>query len=861
MKKHYSFLVVFLCSLITTKAQLPTGSYSDYFKEGNFLLLEENYDLALKNFLEAYRIDSSSANINYSVGLAYLHSSRRKGNAEYYLAKAVKDVAKNYRPDDASEKEAPPTAIFYYAKALHINYKFDDAIAQYNTYDNLYAKDKLTKKEVDRMRKQSEYAKTLAAAPINVQVRSLGDSINSEYADFAPAMSADERMLIYTTRRPMGNSIEKDVNGQYYEDIVVSYKDDNGIWSRPVPLSEYVNTPGHEASVNLTPDGQTLIVFKGVTETDGNIYYSTWDGKSWGSLEQFGSDINSKYWESHACLSADGNTLYFVSNRPGGQGGRDIYRCVKLPNNKWSLAQNLGPVINTPEDEDGVFIHPDGVTLIFSSNGHKSMGGFDIFFSMIDEDKKFSEPFNMGYPINTPDDDVFFVTSPDGKRAYFSSDKDGGLGEKDIYEMFIPEAKEKPLALFKGQIIPADGEKLPDELMVVVTDKETGALVGTYRLQQNGTFSTILPPNKDYTFSYQAGGQEFYTEDLYVSNDIAYQEIRKAINLEPVKLLGKVAVKPKAVMLNVVVLDNPKDKKAVANAKITLTEKGGAETTVNADANGRSEAIKLDFNKSYTVVAEANGQKSQARTFNTNNIKGSKTLSEVLYLNGKAAKSLPLAMNVTVQDKKNKPVAGAKVTLNGNDGSHYEGITDSKGRLKGVELSQDVNYEVMAEKDGMTSEKTLFTTMNVKAAKTYNKPLVLENAGETEGPSACGTPLNYEYHFAYNATEINESADPAWASFIDGIVTMTKNCAPVVKVLSSASTVPTKSFASNNELAKSRAEKFEEKVKQAVAAKGGDVSRIKFSKHWAVRGPAYSGDAEAGKEKYEAYQYVKVMVK
>ena len=206
-------------------------------------------------------------------------------------------------------------------------------------------------------------------------------------------------------------------------------------------ISQNINTNSHEASINLTADGQTLIVYKD-DGGDGNIYFSKWDGNDWTSIQSFGSDINSKYWESHACLSADNNTLYFVSDRPGGYGGRDIYRCVKLPNGLWSKSLNVGPTINTKYDEDGPFISADGITLNFSSIGHKSMGGFDIFVSMIEEDKKFSEPRNIGYPINTTDDDVFFVTSPDGKRGYFSSAKAGGLGDKDLYKMSILDAKE-----------------------------------------------------------------------------------------------------------------------------------------------------------------------------------------------------------------------------------------------------------------------------------------------------------------------------------------------------------------------------------------------------------------------------------
>jgi len=773
MKKFYFIIITLFFGVNVIKAQLPSGKYSDYFREGMFLLGEENYDMALKNFLEAYKLDSSSANINFNVGFCYLNSSNNKGLAERYLLKSISKVSKNYNADEPSEKAAPPLAYFYYGKSLHINYKFDEAMAQYDLFEKEYAKDKKTKEDVAYFKEQTIYAKELVAAPINVKIENLGDSINTSYPEYSPVLSADEATLIYTTRRNTNVGGDRTPDGQFYEDVVVSYKDNNGKWSSPKSIGQFVNTSGHEGSINLTPDGQTLILYRDIE--NGNVYYSNWDGKDWSAPSSFGSDINTKYWESHACLSADNNTLYFVSDRPGGFGGRDIYRCVKLPNGAWSKATNVGPTVNTKYDEDGPFIHPDGVTLIFASNGHKSMGGFDIFFTTIEEDKKFSEPFNMGYPINTPGDDVFFVTSPDGKRGYFSSAKDGGYGEKDIYTMFIPDAKEKPLALFKGSIVPADGEKLPEELEIVVTNKETGEIVGRYKPKENGTFATILAPNKNYNFSYQSKGQEFYNEDIFVSNDIAYQEIKKEINLDPVNLLGAVKTKDKAIVLNTVVLNNAKDKLPVPNAKITLKEKSGSDVMFDSDVNGKKDATVLLADKSYSMYAELNGKKSAITTFNTIGVKGSKVMTQVIYLN-----------------------AISDVATNNN------------------------------------------------------------NNNEPKLDVSCGSPVKYKHTFGYNVNEIEEKKD--WENLIDGIVSKTKECNPLVKIMSSASQVPTRKYSNNRELAESRADKMEEKIKAAVSAKGGDASKIEFKKISAVRGPVYASDYQ-DTNKYMPFQYVRVIAR
>ncbi len=863
MKKIY-FVIAFLLSLNLVKAQISTtSSYSDFFREGNFLLQEDNYDLALKNFLEAYKRDSSSANVNFNIGYCYLNSSTKKGLAESYLAKAITNVTKNYKIDEPSEKAAPPLAHFYYGKALHINYKFDEAAIQYDLFNNQYVKTKDMREDVAYYRAQTDYAKELVKVPLNVQIDNLGDSINSEFPDFSPVLSADERTLIYTTRRNTSTGGERTPEGQYFEDVVVSYKDDNGKWSKPNSLPfEYVNTSGHDGCANLSPDGQTLIMYRD-DNGNGNIYYSTWDGKAWTALSSFGSDINSKSWETHGCLTNDQNILYFVSDRSGGYGGRDIYRCRKLPNGKWSLAQNVGPNINTKYDEDAVFIHPTG-DLIFASRGHKSMGGFDIFVSSPDEEGKFTEPFNMQYPINTPDDDVFFVTSPDGKRGYFSSANDKGYGEKDIYMMSIPGAKEKPLALFKGSINAAKGEKLPDDLVIIVTDKETGEIIGTYRPKENGTFATILPPNKNYNFSYTSKGEEFYNEDLYVSNDVTYQEIKKEINLEPVNLLG-VRVKKKEVILNVLVLNNPKDKQPVSTGKITLLEKGtNTPRYFTADKNGKLDSIALGFEKQYEIFAEANGKKSATTSFNTQNIKGSKSITQVLYLEGKPQIANDMALNLVALDSKNKILKNAKITLTGNDGSVYEGTTDENGNIKNVPISKNVNYSLVAlTEDGKESDKVLFTTKNAKTDNALNKKFVFNVGGSSQMASntanyGCGMATKFKQNFGYDKNEIEEAQ--AWTNLIDAIVSKTKECSPLVKIMSSASQVTTYSFSNNRELSKSRAEKMEAKITSAVNAKGGDASKIQFVKVAKVRGPKYEGDYK-NRKKYEPYQYVRVIAR
>lgn len=883
MRFLYTAVIVFLTTLVFS--QPIRGSYKDYFMEGSYLMLENNMEKATENFEIAYKIDSSSANINYLLGMCYLQSALNKSKAEALLAIAVKNIAKHYRIDEPAEKAAAPLAVLYYGDALHINYKFDQAIEQFEAFRKLIdPKDKEYLQLINREIATSKLAKEMVSKPINVQITNMGDSINGAYADFSPVFSADERTLIYTTRRPNSTGGLKTEDGKYFEDIVVSYKDDNDKWTKPVTLSYNVNTIGHEASINLTPDGQTLIVYKSDPtsknpEGDGNIYYSTFDGKDWSTLKEFGSNVNSPYWESHACLSADGNLLFFVSDRPGGYGGRDIYRCVKLPNGKWSKALNMGPVINSEFDEDGAFIHPDGQTFFFSSNGSKSMGGFDVFFATLGEDNKFSNVQNIGYPINTTDDDVFYVTSPDAKRGYFSSAKTGGYGEKDIYKITIAEARETFLALFRGQLIPAEGDKLPDNLTIIVTDKLSNEIVGTYRPRLvNGTFSTILPPGREYNFSYQTDdGEEFYNEDVFVTNDQTYQEIKREVNLEPVVLGKRPKVRQKNIILNTVVFNNNKNKKPIPGAKITVEEQGGIKQNFDANAQGKYENIALQAEKKYNVYAEHNGKISAIAEIVTIGAKSAKIINQIIYIEGKAEKSTSkeLLLDVLVKNAKTKkPIPNASIILVDEDfGDKTEAFTDSKGMLKSVELSPETKYSIMANKDSHVSEKEVFSTGTIAEGKRISKTLLISiqelptntlvtTSGKIiDSDEECGKPGTYIRYFSYNKRDV-EIDDACAGSFVQYVVDLAaKKKRVTVNIKASASFVPRRGKGGNKALAAMRAKNLETQIKKALKERGVKMSKIRFKKVSGVYGPKYRGDWKLGRKKYEKHQYVKASAK
>ncbi len=535
--KRIPLLLLIFCGSFAIKAQTPSpipGNYKENFLQGNQLIEEQNWLMALAYFKEAYKVDSTNANINYKLGVCYLNTTSEKQKSLSYLRIAAHGITRNYDPFDAHIKKAPENTFYFLAQAYHYNYQFDSAIQFFVSYKSILGnRDPETTRNIDMRINWSKNAKEFMASPLPVTITNMGDSINGASPEYGPVISVDENTLIFTSRR----TGEIGIDGQYYEDILISEKKEDGTWTTARPISPYINTVTNEASISLSTDGTILFIYR--DDNGGDIYTSTSMNGAWMSPVPMGGEINTKYWETHACLSADGNTLYFVSDRPGGFGGRDIYRVVRLPNGAWSKALNLGPTINTSADEDAPFIHPDQRTLFFSSTGHKSMGGFDIFFTAKDDSDHWTEPFNMGYPINTPDDDIFYNTSPDGKRAYFSSVRQGGFGDKDIYEAVLDAPKSQGLTLLKGKIYNADGSPLTQRIDIVVTNSLDGTLNGNYKPNKNGNFTIVLSPGNTYQISYLVDDKEFSNEIIDIPAGSEFEVIERAIDLRDL-VLGKI---------------------------------------------------------------------------------------------------------------------------------------------------------------------------------------------------------------------------------------------------------------------------------------------------------------------------------
>lgn len=422
------------------------------------------YGDAKDQYMMAAMMDPNNIRASYMSGITLLESVT-KGEAKDYFMKVYEQD-----PDYSFD------LLYKVGQSLHYGYKFDEATQFYDQYleklaanPDYLGNDMVADLIVKRKIFECEQGKILMEFPEDVEIENLGTDINSEYYDYAPVVDADENIMIFTSRRKLEN-LNQDVSEDNipFEDIFVSKKV-NGLWDFPDNIGNVVNTMYHDSNVGLSKDGKELYIYK--DENNGDIYISTQDENGeWSYPEPLDRHINSDFSETSVTLSPDGNTMFFSSDRPGGEGGIDIWKSERNGKGDWQKATNLGAPINTPFDEDGPFIGFDGKTLYFSSRGGNGMGGYDIYRVEYDSaGMVWSTPTNMGYPINTPDDDIYFTPSKDGKRAYYASVKEDGLGYTDLYMLKVPDEMKRDDPKAEPVAVVAPVEMAPVTLTVSVS--------------------------------------------------------------------------------------------------------------------------------------------------------------------------------------------------------------------------------------------------------------------------------------------------------------------------------------------------------------------------------------------------------
>ena len=519
---------------------------------------EFHYWKALQHFQKAYDFNPNSSDLNFKMGVCYAHSA--------YKQKCIKYIERAYELNP----EVNPFINYYMGLAKQLSYEFDEALKFYQTFETEYRKADDFGKFVQQRKTECISGKKLHADPIRAWV-DLVPELNTEYNDYAPSITMDGEEIVFTSDRP--NNHEPNEVGKYDDDIYVSTMVD-GKWQKPSPIKGKINTPQDDISNNFSYDGTKMLMNK--VNADGNfdIYETFLKGDTWSEPESFSRNINLKSDDIYASYNFNDKLIYY--SKSSAANGYEIMvsgvvtrrtREYGLPNREMAVSSrfNDGPV----------YLHPDGKTMYFASEGHNSMGGYDIFMSKKEKSGYWSKPVNLGYPINTPYDDFFFAATANGKYAYIASNREGGKGGFDLYKVTFWGPEKTPamatedyllasiaqpiqdpelagevkvttsatLTVFKGKTIDALTKKAV-EAVIEITNNETGEVIETFTTNSaTGKFLLSLDAGANYGIAVKADGYLFHSENFDIPSGSAYNLVNKTIELKNIKVGSKIALR------------------------------------------------------------------------------------------------------------------------------------------------------------------------------------------------------------------------------------------------------------------------------------------------------------------------------
>ncbi|MDW8345484.1 MAG: OmpA family protein [Bacteroidia bacterium] len=500
-----------------------------YFDNGS-------YDEARKYYQILLDSDPDNMDYLYAIGQCYEYGNEKEKALPYYLK-----VYEKFPLYSATLKAK-------IAVGYHLSTQFDDALKFYElAYKDLIPG--MPRKQIKYLMAQCSTGKALLKKRINIQVENLGSGINTFADEYGACLTLDENTIFFTSNRPSALGDTNRATGKKFDDIYLSEKK-YGRWQTPQNIDAPINTIYYESALCISADGQELYFYR--NDGQGDVYTSKLKGKTWQNPKPLSKTINTDYLETSVFISADGQYLFLTSDKKGGYGGRDIYYCKKQPNGAWSKPINCGPTINTPFDEDCPFLHPDGETLYFSSNCTKSMGGYDVFVCKWSE-KTVSEVYNLGYPLNTPDDEINFILSADGKRGYYASGRTGGLGGKDIYVIYFIDTKSPQYALVP--IVPKKLLVMIGTVKDALTRTPLNAEISVIAYQKNsvvaqsqanevtGNFQFALPNGDQYAINVYHPGYELYSERVEIDEKADFSKKQVEILLKPLQAGSKLILK------------------------------------------------------------------------------------------------------------------------------------------------------------------------------------------------------------------------------------------------------------------------------------------------------------------------------
>jgi outer membrane protein OmpA-like peptidoglycan-associated protein/tetratricopeptide (TPR) repeat protein len=495
------------------------------------------YPDALELYLRSAKYNSDCAKLNYKIGVCYLATDKFYYASEFLEKAYLKD---NRVADDI---------YLMLARAYHLNLAFDKAIENYKAYFDSFTTKEIEKYDikVDKYIKECRYGQDLVNQPVRVIINNLGQRVNSEYDDYNPVLHPNNDLLYFTSRREVEKKDKRlEVDNKYLENIFVS-EQAGDLWKKPTLVDNKLDSKNNESLITISADGNFIYLYNG-QENGGDIMVSEFKKGKWKSPKSISKKISSKYKETTVTFSPDGKEMFFVSNQEGTIGGMDIFYSKLNEKEKWTEPINMNAAINTVYNEEGVYWHPKEDKLYFSSQGHNSIGGFDVFYIERNEEGFWSNPVNMGYPVNTPNDDIFFKMDENNKQAYYSSVRDNGFGGKDLYKViFLGEEKElklttediylawnhKPIndlfyvnpkevkvdtALYMvGQVTDAKSGEAVKMAKIEVIDLEQSQVVATGLADTSGVYKIKIPKKKDYGVEVTAKDYLFFVDMAYLS--------------------------------------------------------------------------------------------------------------------------------------------------------------------------------------------------------------------------------------------------------------------------------------------------------------------------------------------------------
>lgn len=644
MKIMRSTLLLTLMFVVFTSTKVSSQSKATLEDAGYEALNVGDYAKAYQMFDELHKKYPKETDYHFKLGICALGVPDKKERAIAIFTELNNKLK-------SSESE------LYLAKAYHINYKFEEALKLLEPLHQKLAAskkkdDKALDEEVLHIMQYCTSGNQINQMPALAKVANLGRPINSAEIEGVPVITGDETMMIFTYvgKKSLGGKVnaklEKDPNGSYTSDIYMTTRKLDSAWRTPQPILT-LNTRANDAAIALSPDGLTLFTFLSTNENEGDIYVSRFNGTVYTTPEPLNSNVNHPdFWEGSCSISADGKFLFFSSERPeGSQGGRDIWVCEWIDGD-WGPAKNLGPNINTPYDDDAPFIHPDGITLMFSSKGHNSIGGYDIMYTTR-LDSGWAKPKNMGMPLNTTEDDSYYVLNSKGDVGYFSSNRasDGNIGGQDIYIVTPGLPDKKPIIAMLSGVVYGNNVPVPAKIEIAVI----GDMKGVSSLQTNkltGKYFMTLKPGKKYVIKVESDGFRKYEEtidleglttllednkDIYLyteqfatehpgevksTNKTAGAPVKVAVS-EPVAVqtptVPEVKSEPVVVQTPTAVVVKDEPKKAQEPKKIEESVKSTEVPIVNAKARQDSILKAKEAEKKAIAIARAEELKVQAQ--------------------------------------------------------------------------------------------------------------------------------------------------------------------------------------------------------------------------------------------------------